>query len=64
MLYGGYVWMMAKGAEDEVTKAKNIIRGALIGLIVVMSAYAISYFVTTSLETATGVGEQAAAEDE
>lgn len=43
MIYGGYIWMMARGNDQEVQKAKNIIINALIGLVVILSAYAITY---------------------
>lgn len=49
MIYGGYIWMMAKGNEQDVDKAKNIIRAAIIGLIVVVGAYAITAFVLRML---------------
>ncbi len=45
LIYGGYVLMMAKGNQEEVTKAKDTITHALIGLIIVLSAYAITYFI-------------------
>lgn len=41
MLYAGYTWMMARGNEQEVSKAKNIIIYAVIGLAVILGAYAI-----------------------
>jgi len=44
MMYGGYRWMIAQGNEEEVEKAKKIIIRGIIGLIVVLSAYAFSYF--------------------
>jgi len=44
-IYGGYLWMTARGNEDQVTKAKNTIRAAAIGLIIVLAAFAISVFV-------------------
>lgn len=40
MIYAGYLWMMARGNEQEVEKAKNIIIYAVIGLVVVLAAYA------------------------
>ncbi|MBU0597344.1 hypothetical protein KJ641_04560 [Patescibacteria group bacterium] len=49
MVYGGFLWMTARGEETQVTKAKDLIRAALIGLIIVISAYSISNFVVTSL---------------
>ena len=51
MLYGGYLWMTAVGDEARVTKAKNLINAAIIGVIVVVSAYAISYFVIENITT-------------
>lgn len=48
MIYGGFLWMTAKGNEEQVTKAKNLIVAAIIGIIIVISAYAISYFVISS----------------
>jgi hypothetical protein len=45
MLYGGYLWMMARGSEEQVTKAKELIQAAVIGLIIIVAAYAVSYFI-------------------
>lgn len=53
MIYGGYKWMMASGREEELSTAKSTIRSAIIGLSIVLSAYAITYFITLSLQTAT-----------
>jgi hypothetical protein len=52
MIYGGYRWMMASGREEEVQKAKDTIKAAIIGLIIVLSAYTITYFISRSLEGA------------
>lgn len=45
MIYAGYLWMTASGNEQKVDKSKEILRQSLIGLIVVLGAYAIAYFV-------------------
>lgn len=42
MIYAGFIWMMARGNEQEVARAKNIIIYAVIGLVVVLAAYAIT----------------------
>ncbi|OGF26200.1 hypothetical protein A2331_02000 [Candidatus Falkowbacteria bacterium RIFOXYB2_FULL_34_18] len=52
VIYGGYKWMMARGSEQEVEAAKNIIQRAIIGLIIIVAAYAITAFVFTGLEDA------------
>ncbi len=49
MIYGGFLWMTAKGNEEQVTKAKNLITAAIIGLIIVVAAYAISVFVVSNI---------------
>jgi len=49
ILYAGYNWMIARGEEEKVTKAKDTLTRAVIGLIIVVGAYAISYFVIDNL---------------
>lgn len=45
IIYGGFIWLTAGGNEDNVEKAKRIISAAVIGLIVVLLAWAIVIFV-------------------
>ncbi|MEA3398204.1 MAG: hypothetical protein U9R06_00470 [Patescibacteria group bacterium] len=45
IIYGGFIWMTARGNEQQAEKAKNILIAAVIGLIIVVLAYAISYLV-------------------
>lgn len=40
LLYGGFLWMTDQGSEEQVGKAKNIIRNAIIGLVITVSAFA------------------------
>ena len=49
MIYGGFLWMTARGNEEQVTKSKNLIIAAVIGLIIVLASYAISFFVIDAL---------------
>lgn len=49
MLYGGFLWMTARGNSDQESKARDTIFGAVIGLIIVLAAYAITQFVFKSL---------------
>jgi hypothetical protein len=46
MVYAGYLWMTARGEETQIEKAKSIISAAIIGLVLVMGAYAITALVT------------------
>lgn len=45
IVFSGFSWMIAGGDEQKVTKAKGMIRESLIGLVIVLGAYAVSYFV-------------------
>ena len=45
MVYAGWEWMSARGNEEKVTKSLATIRMAIIGLIIVLGAYAITYFI-------------------
>ena len=49
MVYAGFLWMTARGNEDQVKKAVGIIQTAIIGLIIVIAAYSITYFVFNAL---------------
>lgn len=58
-IYGGYTWMMARGKEEEVEKAKNILEQATIGLIIILVSYALTRFVVGIVGgTAAGGGSQ------
>ena len=53
ILAGGFTWMTASGNEENVDKAKKMIFSGIIGLAIILSAYAIAKFVISSLITAT-----------
>lgn len=46
MVYAGYLWMTAQGESEQIEKSKKIITAAIIGLVIVMSAYAITVLIT------------------
>jgi TRAP-type C4-dicarboxylate transport system permease small subunit len=49
MLYGGYNWMTSAGDEQKLTNAKDTLRRAIIGLIIIIGADAIWYFIYSYL---------------
>ncbi len=49
LVYAGYMWLTAQGDEEKVTNAKKTIQRAVIGLVIVTAAYAITYFVFANL---------------
>lgn len=49
IIYAGYLWMTAGGDAAKVEKAKLWIRNAIIGLAIIVSAYAITQFILKAL---------------
>ncbi|MFA6161570.1 MAG: hypothetical protein WCT54_02405 [Patescibacteria group bacterium] len=49
MLYAGFLWMTAGGDTKKVDTATAIIRNSIIGLLIIVAAFAISNFVLGSL---------------
>lgn len=54
VLYGGFVWMTAGGDEGKVETAKTILRNGVIGLLLILMAFAIASFVLRMLTGAFG----------
>ena len=44
-VYAGWLWLTAAGNDEQITKAKRILRAALMGMIIVLGAYLITRFV-------------------
>ncbi len=53
VLIGGFKWMTAGGAEEGVAEGKSWIFSGVIGLAIILSAYALATYVINSLVTAT-----------
>ncbi len=51
-LYAGWLWMTAAGDAKNTEKAKNILVTAVVGLVILLSAYAISSFVIENVTNA------------
>ncbi|MBD3359100.1 MAG: hypothetical protein GF365_00105 [Candidatus Buchananbacteria bacterium] len=54
VIYGGYLYMTAQGVAEKIDKAKKTLVAAVIGLVIVLSAFAIASFVLNQLLQATG----------
>lgn len=50
IIYSGIRWMTAGGNDQTLDKAKETLRQAIMGLILIIGAYAISIFVFNSLK--------------
>ncbi len=45
MLYAGLTWVLARGNEEGITKAKDTLKRSVIGLTIILGAYALANFV-------------------
>lgn len=50
VIYAGINWMTAQGNTSQIDKAKNTLVKAIVGLVICLSAYAITYFITNIFE--------------
>lgn len=57
IFYGGFIWMMARGNDDEIKKAKDIIIGTTVGLLVILASYSFMRFVFEALLDATDTAQ-------
>ncbi|MFA6475298.1 MAG: hypothetical protein WCV88_03820 [Patescibacteria group bacterium] len=49
VIYGGILWMTSAGNEEQVKKAKDILFGALIGVVIILASYGATQYVFTNL---------------
>jgi|GEM_PF-536382 len=56
ILYGGYLWMTAAGKSEQIETAKKVLQNGVIGLIIMLSAFAIVSFIISRLLGAIGGG--------
>lgn len=50
IIAGGFMWMTSAGNETRITKGKEIIKWAIVGMMVIFLSWAIVTFVFTSIE--------------
>ena len=48
-IYGGFLWMTSGGDSEKAKKGAGFIKSGVIGVIIIMSAYAITKFVFSEL---------------
>jgi len=60
ILYGGFLWMTAGGDEKKVTAATSVIKNAVIGLVIIVAAYAITAFILGPLGLGAAFGSSTA----
>lgn len=55
IIYGGFLWMTAAGDSEQITKAKDIITSSIIGLVIILAAYTIVFYISYSLFQTVGI---------
>ncbi|HRH23445.1 MAG TPA: hypothetical protein PK295_02350 [Candidatus Magasanikbacteria bacterium] len=48
-LYAGITWFLARGEEEKIAKSRQTLIAATIGLIITVSGYAITSFITNAI---------------
>ncbi len=58
ILIAGFKWMTAGGNDDKVSEARKMLFAGIIGLAIILSAWAIARFVLVQLGQATGATDE------
>jgi len=53
ILMGGFKWMTSQGNTEKVDEAKKLIGAGIVGLVIVLTSYAISRFVLENIANKT-----------
>ena len=53
ILLGGFKWMTAAGNEEKVEEAKKLLGAGIVGLVIILAAYAIATYVINVISEAT-----------
>ena len=56
IIYAGWLWMTSAGDEQKIEKAKNTIKNAIIGLVIIMASFGIVTFILNRLLGSVGGG--------
>lgn len=48
LIWGGFLWMTSTGNQETIKKARAVVVSAVIGLAIVLSAYAITRYIGTT----------------
>lgn len=52
-VYGGFLWLISAGEAERVKKGKEVMKWAILGLVVIIGAYTIVSAIVTALESGT-----------
>jgi len=49
LIYGGYLWMDARGGEEKIEKARKVIIPAVIGIVIIIAARIMTEFILSAV---------------
>ncbi|MFA5995657.1 MAG: hypothetical protein WCW27_00115 [Patescibacteria group bacterium] len=64
LIYAGFLWVWARGEEEKITQAKDIIKGTVIGLLIVLASLGITQYVFVQVANITGAEVQKTSSEE
>lgn len=47
-VYAGFLWIISRGNEEDIKKAKDILAGSAIGLLLILASYSITTYIFRS----------------
>ena len=53
ILFAGFKWMTAGGNEENITSAKQMLIAGVIGLVIILSSYALATFIINQIVAST-----------
>jgi len=53
IVVAGFMWLFAAGVEEKITKAKDLLKGAIFRLLIVLGSYGLARFVFLALRYVT-----------
>ncbi len=53
IVYSGYLWLTASGNSEQTEKAKKLLISAIVGMIIVVAGYVISFYILEFAVSAT-----------
>jgi hypothetical protein len=58
IIYAGFLWMTSGGEEEKIRRAKNVLKNAAIGLLIIFSSWALTNFLINRLHLASLGGDE------
>ncbi len=54
VMYAGWLWMSSEGNPEQISRAKRVLSNGIVGVIIILSSFAITSFILNKLMEATG----------